>query len=172
MKAKVLRSAHAADAYLKAAQDALLYSDDPAHAVQAVATEVVRRAVDIIVADRAQRFERADDSGRPVWVDDLTYQVSYLADALALERTDVFAEYVVWSAATFKRRAIPLEQLVEELAAIDAALGRMPIRVQVRDAVEGHSTRCEHASESCCRRHSLCASGLARRGPRQHSRVD
>jgi hypothetical protein len=132
-----LRSAHAADAYLKAAQDALLYPDDPAHAVQAVATEVVRRAVDIIVADRAERFERADDSGRSVWVDDLTYQVSYLADALALERTDVFAEYVVWSAATFKRRAIPAKQLVEELAAIDAALGRMPIRVQVRDAARG-----------------------------------
>jgi hypothetical protein len=129
-----LQGGHAAQAYLKAAQEALLYPDDPAHAVQAVATEVVRRAADIIAADHPERVDRLGESGRAGWVVDLAYQVSYLADALALQRTDLFAEYVVWTAGCLQRHAVPAEQLAEALAAIDGALRLAPIRVQARDA--------------------------------------
>jgi hypothetical protein len=125
-----VQGAQPAQAYLKAAQEALLYPDDPAHTVQAVAAEIVRRAVDISAADHPERFDSLDESGRTGWVDDLTYHVSYLTDALALQRTDLFAEYAMWTAGSLQRHAIP----AEALAAIDAALSLTPLRVQVRDA--------------------------------------
>lgn len=129
-----LQGAHAAHTYLKAAQEALVYPDDPAHAVQSVATDMVRRAAGIIAADHPERLDRSDESGRAGWVDDLAYHVSYLADALALGRTDLFVQYVVLTAGVLQRRASPTEQLAEALAAIDRALSLAQIRVQVRDA--------------------------------------
>jgi hypothetical protein len=123
-----------ARAYLNEAQEALGYPHDPARAVQASATDVAGRAVEIIAANHPERLDGSDESGRAGWVDDLAYQVSYLADALALERTDLFAEYVVWTAGALQRRAIPAEQVAEALAAIDGALSLTPLPVQVRDA--------------------------------------
>jgi hypothetical protein len=45
-------------------------------------------------------------AARTGWVDVLQYHLSYLADALALERDELFVEYVEWTAAFDERRGI------------------------------------------------------------------
>jgi hypothetical protein len=117
---------------LRAAQEALLYAADPARAVQAVATDVAGRALQMLYAQHPEWLDRWGEACRTRCADDLVYHLSYLTDALPLGRAELFAEYVAWAGGFLARRSIPVEHLAEALAAIDQALQVLP--VPARDA--------------------------------------
>ena len=52
----------------------------------------------------------------------MLYHVSYLADALANERPELFADYVRWLAGFLERHGSPTEYLRGTLVALDEAL--------------------------------------------------
>jgi hypothetical protein len=117
-------------AYLGAAEEALVYSDDPARALQAVSTDIADRAAATIYSRHPAWLERWGEPGRRRCLDDLAYHLSYLTDALALGRDELFAEYVAWIAGFLARRSVPTEHLQEALAAIDQALHQLPTPAQ------------------------------------------
>ena len=127
-----IEGADPAHAYLRAAQEALVYADDPARALQVAATEIAVAAADAMYSDHPKWLDRWGEAGRTRCADDLTYHLSYLSDALALGRNEVFVEYVAWIAGFLARRSIPVEHLAEALVAIDQALQFLP--VPARDA--------------------------------------
>jgi hypothetical protein len=132
ISAEGLEGGDEARAYLRAAQEALLYPADPARALQAVATQVAGRALQTLYARRPEWLDRWGEAGRNRCADDLVYHLSYLTDALALGRAELFAEYVAWVVGFLARRSIPVEHLVEALEAIGQALQLLP--VPTRDA--------------------------------------
>ena len=132
ISAERFEGGHDARAYLRAAQDSLLYPADPARALQAVATQVAGRAAQMLYARHPEWLDRWGEAGRSHCADDLVYHVSYLTDALALGRAELFAKYVAWVAGFLARRSIAVEHLVEALVAIDQALQLLP--VPARDA--------------------------------------
>ena len=124
--------AEQAVAYLRAAEDALVYSDGPARAVQAAAGALASQAVVVLYARHPEWSERWGEAGRAHCLDDLLYHLSYVADGVALGKTHLFAGYTVWIGGFLAGRGIPIEHLAETLAALDEVLGALP--TDARDA--------------------------------------
>lgn len=133
--AEAIRDANIADpdpalAYLRTGEEALLYPDGPARALQAAAPALADRAVASLYARHPEWLERWGEPGRARCHDDLLYHLSYLADAVALERADLFAAYAGWIGGFLARRGIGRAHLAETLAELDAALEALPEEVQ------------------------------------------
>ena len=119
--------------YLSAARDALAYRDGPAEALDAVTPKLVRQTAAHLAREHPDWLDRWGHGVRTRCEDDLLYHLSYLADAVASGRSDLFAEYARWIAGFLARRGIPAEHLAGTLAALDAAL--MSLAPDDRDAV-------------------------------------
>ena len=119
--------------YLSAAQDALAYRDGPAGALEGATPELVRRTVASLAQEHPDRLDRRGDDRRTRRGDDLLYHLSYLADAVALGRSELFADYARWIAGFLARRGIPAAHLAGTLASLDAALESLA--PEDRDAV-------------------------------------
>lgn len=114
-------------AYLRAGEDALRYPEGAARAVQDATVDLTDDVVSSLYGRHPDWLDRWGEAGRARCRDDVTYHLSYLADGLALERPDLFAGYVVWTAGYLETLGIPRDHLAETLAALDqAARHRMP----------------------------------------------
>jgi hypothetical protein len=111
-----------AQAYLAAAEAALRYDAGSAGTLQdAAAGLAAAAAAKLAVAPSAARASGAG-LGRPRIEDDLLDDLSYLADAVALKRPDLFVDYVQWTAGYLRGRGVPAEALAARLSALAAAL--------------------------------------------------
>jgi hypothetical protein len=110
---------------LQAARDALRYTDGPARIVQDQAEQLADETA------RLGRAQQSDPSVEPASlsagevgpVDDRQQIISYLADALALGRTDSLSGYLRWSADFGRRQGRDPIQLRATCDALAAALG-------------------------------------------------
>ncbi len=118
--------AEQAIAYLREAEQALAYQDGAARAVQQAAEDIAERAVATVYARHPAWLERWGAAGRARCRDDLLYHLSYLADAVALDKVDVFTDYARWIAGFLARREIPPAHVREALAVLDEALQQLP----------------------------------------------
>ena len=80
------------------------------------------RASETIHARHPELLARPGETSRASSLRDLEHQLSFLADGLALGRSDVYADYIRWSAGFLSRRSIPVDYLVETLGALDEAM--------------------------------------------------
>ena len=80
-------------AYLRAAADALAYTEGPAHALQLAATEVAVRASETIHARHPELLARPGETRRASSLRDLEHQLSFLADGSESGRADFAAAF-------------------------------------------------------------------------------
>jgi hypothetical protein len=138
IRAEGIGDAGPAYTLLDAASTALTYDDGPARAVQVAAESIAIRAAEAVVGRHQDRpsllltgagdTDPEDDDGAAVIRDDLLYLLSYLADALANGRPDLFVQHVRWSDDFFTRHGRPAGYLRDLLLVLDgvlaAALGK------------------------------------------------
>ena len=108
----------AALAYLRAAEDALTYDDGPARAVQDAASGLIDDSLSAFYEAHLDPRHYGGEAGRVRCRDDLAYHLSYLADALALGRSNLFADYVRWIAGFLSSIGVPRAHLAEALAVL------------------------------------------------------
>lgn len=110
-------------AYLRAAEEALQYQEGPARDVQ--------EASGAIAALLAQRLPPlgADGglhAGGPSRAAEPRTLLSYLADAIALGRPEIFVDHLAWLAGFLERRGAPRDRLNRLLSAMESALDLLP----------------------------------------------
>ena len=123
--------------YLASATQALQYPEGPARAVQDAAEAIAARveaqaqagaaATAASVANVANvanvAGERAGGAGH---VADPRTVLSYLADAIALGRPEVFVDHLAWSAGFLEQRGVSREELGQRLSDVRGALEILP----------------------------------------------
>ncbi len=117
-------------AHLRAAEAALTYADGPARAVQEATPHLGDEVVSGLDAQHPGWWVRWGEAGRARCRDDLSYHLSYLADALALGRPDVFSGYVRWAASFLAGLGVPRSHLADTLAALHRACRYLPREYQ------------------------------------------
>lgn len=122
IRAEGIGDAAPAFAFLDEATAALAYDGGPARAVQDAAARVVTRAADAVHQRHPAWMTGSGMGGRARCLEDLLYHASYLADALANERPELFADYVRWLDGFLERQGIPTTYLRRTLVALDEAL--------------------------------------------------
>jgi hypothetical protein len=134
IRAEGVEDAGPAFTLLEAASAALIYDDGPARAVQVAAESIVEQAAGAVVQRHpGWTAELADPEGNDagdegndspaVIRNDLRYLLSYLADALANDRPDLFVQHIGWSDGFLARHGRPAGYLRASLIALDEALG-------------------------------------------------
>ncbi|MBZ4376007.1 hypothetical protein [Corallococcus sp. AS-1-6] len=102
-------------AYVQSARQALRYKDGPAHAVEADAAAIISAVV--------RRTEGPLPPGsRPRLEQEVRLQLSYLADALALGRDDLWHAHLRWYEGFWPQRGLSPLNLAHLLDALRAAL--------------------------------------------------
>ena len=109
-------------AYLRAAEDALIYGEGPARYLQLASGELAERAIAALAERHPDWDELSDEAARARYLSDLLQHLSYLADSIALNRPDLFTDYAWWITGFLARRGIPVEHTVLTFAALDEAL--------------------------------------------------
>jgi hypothetical protein len=117
---------HPARLYLEMAVDALIYRAGPEGALHAAADSLADRAVTVVCGTQSAT-PSAMDADQAQCQDDLSYHLSYLADALALGRPDLFAAHVRWTAGFFITLGRPRDVLRRELLGLDNVLAEHPV---------------------------------------------
>lgn len=101
--------------YVQSAREALHYKDGPAHALEADAAAIISTVV--------RRLEAPLPSGsRPRLEQEVRLQLSYLADALAMDRADLWDAHLQWYAGFWPQRGLSPLTLLQTLDALKAAL--------------------------------------------------
>ena len=101
--------------YVQSARQALHYKEGPAHAVEADAAGIISAVV--------RRLEAPLPSGsRPRLEQEARLQLSYLSDALALGRDDLWDAHLHWYAGFWPQRGLAPLTLIQTLDALNAAL--------------------------------------------------
>ncbi|NNB88220.1 hypothetical protein HJC10_34500 [Corallococcus exiguus] len=101
--------------YVQSARQALRYKDGPAHAVESDAAAIISAVV--------RRTEGPLPSGsRPRLEQEVRLQLSYLSDALALGRADLWNAHLQWYAGFWPQRGLSPLTLVQTLDALKATL--------------------------------------------------
>ena len=113
-------------AYLRIAEEALTYDGGPARAVQEATPAMVDDAVADLDARHPDWWAGRGEAGRARCRDDLASHLSYVADALALGRPDLFAAHVRWVAGFLAGLDVPPPHLADALAALRHACRRLP----------------------------------------------
>jgi hypothetical protein len=122
MHAEQIADAGPALTLLDAASAALAYDDGPAQAVQRAAGQASEQIAKTVAERHASWPAGLDGSGRSWYQNDARYLLSFLADALANERPDRFAEHVRWANGFYARQGRPSRYLAELLSALDESL--------------------------------------------------
>ncbi|WP_375755356.1 hypothetical protein [Corallococcus exercitus] len=101
--------------YVQSARQALRYKEGPAHALEADAPGLISTVV--------RRLEHPLPSGsRPRLEQEVRLQLSYLSDALALGRADLWDAHLQWYAGFWPQRGLAPLNLLQCLNALKAAL--------------------------------------------------
>jgi hypothetical protein len=122
-------------AFVRSGQDALLYDEPVARAVQEAAGKA---AAEVSRAHR-ERFPRGwkHAAERPDGLrDDLLNYLSYLVDALALGSPATLVAHTAWFAGFLQRHGTPREQLDSALALLRDSLDRLGLPSEVRTHLE------------------------------------
>lgn len=134
-----------AHTYLEAARSALLYPAGPSRELQEASAGLAERAVDRLHAEHPDWAVRWGARGRALCIEDVSYHLSYIADAMALGRPALFGAYVAWIDGFLQRRGLGRDHLVQTLDVLrqvisdDSALSESA-RVSIeRVLVEGRS---------------------------------
>lgn len=104
--------------YLRAAREALVYPTGPAGTLQRRARVLADSAAAVLYRRHPAWEERWGSSGRERCVDDLLYHLSYLADATAMHRPDLFVDYVAWVTRFLEQQGVPGAHMREALDAL------------------------------------------------------
>ncbi|NPC51111.1 hypothetical protein D7X99_18715 [Corallococcus sp. AB032C] len=105
--------------YVQSARQALRYKDGPAHAVESDIAGIISAAV--------RRLEGALPPGNRLRLEqELRLQLSYLSDALALGREDLWNAHLQWYAGFWPQRGLSPLTLPHLLDALKAALADGP----------------------------------------------
>ena len=138
-----IRNPGYAVATLDAGVRALRYDSSAARAVQQEFDALLAHTRGAINAPHPNHPNVTAILGREQVARDVPYLLSYLADALALDRPDVFVDHVRWLAEYYTGLDIPLDQLDHVLLALDGSLNtlreadRLAARAIVREARTG-----------------------------------
>ncbi|RKG97557.1 hypothetical protein [Corallococcus carmarthensis] len=101
--------------YVQAAREALRYKEGPAHTLEedsaAIISAVVRRTESPLPPGSRPRLEQ-----------EVRLQLSYLSDALALDRADLWDAHLQWYAGFWPQRGLAPLTLLQTLDALKAAL--------------------------------------------------
>ncbi|MHA7634742.1 hypothetical protein [Corallococcus sp. M7] len=101
--------------YVQSARHALLYKEGPAHAVESDAAAIISAVV--------RRTEGPLPSGsRPRLEQEVRLQLSYLSDALALDRADLWDAHLQWYVGFWPQRGLSPLTLLQTLDALKATL--------------------------------------------------
>jgi hypothetical protein len=130
IRGEFLAGGEEAARYLESAEAALVYDGGPARAIQLAAPRLAEQAVAALYARHPDWLRHGGATGQRRCQDDILYHLSYLVDAVALGRADLFADYVRWIAAFLERRGIPRGHLQETLAILDQTLAALPARAR------------------------------------------
>jgi hypothetical protein len=112
---------------LRAARDALLYTEGPERAVQEAAATLAGEAAAALEASHPEWREPAENpiakrlGLRAFLAREAEILLSYLADAVHLADASLFARHVRWAASHFARVGTSPDQVTETLAAIELA---------------------------------------------------
>lgn len=112
----------ACTSYLDAAVAALRYEDGFARELQDASARLVAVAVQRFHAARPDDVAAWGERGRKLCEEDAAYHLAYLADALALDRGDLFVAYVGWAFAFHERRNARGERVASMLGILSAAV--------------------------------------------------
>lgn len=96
---------------LRAARDALVYAGGPARELQDLSAGMADAAVAALYRPLPGQDARAEDTGRKRCHEDMLYHLTYLADAIALGRGELFVSYVAWISGFLGRRNVPPSHL-------------------------------------------------------------
>lgn len=103
-----------------AAARALHYEDSIAGGLQA-RTMIIARAATLDLHANHPDGPAADQAR---CIDDLSYHLSYLADAIALSRPQVFGDYIRWLGEFLAKRSVPRTHLAASLDALEAQIAK------------------------------------------------
>lgn len=130
-------------AMLDAGVAALRYDSGAARAVQEEVDALLSHTPGAINATHPNLPSVTTIPGREQVARDMPYLLSYLADALALDRPGVFVDHARWLAEYYTGLDIPLDHLDQALLALDGSLNipraadRLAVRAIVREARAG-----------------------------------
>jgi hypothetical protein len=116
--------------YLETAEAALVYDRGPARPIQLAAAGLSEQAVAVLYTRHPDWLTYGGAAGQQRCRDDMLYYLSYIADAVALERADLFADYTRWIVAFLERRGIPREHLQDTLVVLGETLAALPPRAR------------------------------------------
>ncbi len=111
-------------AYLERARGALCYPGGPGRELQDAAARLTRATVEELCRRHSNWLAQHEAAERETWAKDVAYHLSYLADAAALGRTELFAAHAVWIGGFLQRRDVPQEHLVQCLEVIAQLVSR------------------------------------------------
>lgn len=130
---------------LQGAREALRYEGGPARELQDRAPELARKVSREVM--RRHPDWRPEVAGRPTMIAEssIVDVLTYLADAHAADRVELFRRHVAWSAASHAQRIAPASQLEETLAEIGSAVAHdeaasAALKRVVRDALGAATT--------------------------------
>lgn len=121
-----LEDATVAAEYLREARAARRYDDGPARELQDLAQSVVDAAADALHERHPDWLARWGDAGKRFCRDDVHYHLSYLSDAVALGRPELFVAYTAWIHEFLRRRDIPSEHLQQTLEVLSQLISQQP----------------------------------------------
>jgi hypothetical protein len=116
---------HPARRYLEMAVGALMYQEGPEGALHTAAETLVDDAIASLFREQGTAEIRGDEAlvqSR----DDVSYHLSYLADALALGKSELFTAHVCWTEGFFTSLGKRPDLLRRELLALDHVLAERP----------------------------------------------
>lgn len=121
-----IEDATVAAEYLREARAALRYDDGPARELQDLAESVGDAAADALYQRHPDWLAQRGDAGKRFCRDNIHYHLSYLSDAVALGRPELFAAYAAWIHGFLRRRDIPSEHLQQTLDVLSQLLAQQP----------------------------------------------
>lgn len=134
--AESIENPGAAHSYLESARGALLYDEGPARELQEASTRIAESVVAELHASHPDWAARWGARGRALCVEDVGYHLSYLADAIALDRSASFEAYVAWIDAFLRRRGIDGDHLTQTLDVLrQTVAGDVVLSEKLRTAV-------------------------------------
>jgi hypothetical protein len=121
----------AAVAYLRQAEEALVYQEGPARLLQLEAERLAEQCVSILFQRHPEWLEHGGEQARLRCRDDFLYHLSYLADAIANERPEHFVAYLSWIKGFLVRRGVAEAHLHEGILVLEESLDS--VNAEARD---------------------------------------
>jgi hypothetical protein len=136
-----VEDASLATEYLREARAALRYDDGPGRELQDLADGIADAAVDALYQRHPGSLSQPGEAGKRSAHEDIQYHLSYLSDAVALGKPELFVAYTAWLDGFLRRRGMLPEYLPQTLEVIAQQLSRQPALSQEARAAAGDALR-------------------------------